>query len=331
MRYFLTGATGFIGGRLAALLRAEGHEVVALVRTPEKAAALSALGVTLAKGDITDADALRAAMLGSDGVFHVAGWYKLGPGAQDGEGVRVNVEGTRTVLTVMRELAIPRGVYTSTLAVFSDTHGTLPSESFRYDGPHLSEYDRTKAAAHDIADELIQAGLPLIIVQPGLVYGPGDASLAHDTFVQFLQKKLPLVPEGAAYCWAHVDDIAQAHLLAMERGTPGESYIIAGPPHTLSEALALAERLTGIPAPRRRASPGLLLRLSALMGFLEGLGLHLPDQYSSEFLRVSAGATYLGDNTKAKRELDYSPRSLEDGLKETLAWEQAQLKRLNKR
>jgi nucleoside-diphosphate-sugar epimerase len=326
MRYFLTGATGFIGGRLARLLGEEGHRVTALVRSPEKASALSERGITLVQGDITDLDSLRAALPGHDGVFHVAGWYKLGPGARDTEGVRVNVEGSRNVFTVMQEQAIPRGVYTSTLAIFSDTHGKLPTESHTFTGAHLSEYDRTKAAAHALAEEFIQAGLPLTIVQPGLVYGPGDTSLAHDTLVQFLQKKLPLVPEGAAYCWAHVDDIARAHLQAMEQGQPGESYIIAGPRHTLVEALELAERLTGIPAPRRRASPKLLRRLAELMEFFEGLGLKLPTAYSSEFLRVSAGATYLGDNTKAKRELNYSPRSLEEGLKETLAWEQARLK-----
>ena len=145
MRYFLTGATGFIGGRLATFLRTRGHDVVALVRSPEKAQALAEQGVILAKGDVTDCASLKAAMPGCDGVFHVAGWYKIGPGARSDEGVRVNVEGTRHVLEAMRELGIPKGVYTSTLAVFSDTHGALPDESYRYDGSHLSEYDRTKA------------------------------------------------------------------------------------------------------------------------------------------------------------------------------------------
>ena len=327
MRYFLTGATGFIGSRLASFLRAQGHEVVALVRSPEKASALAQQGVTLAKGDVTERASLKAAMAGCDGVFHVAGWYKIGPGSRTDEGIKVNIDGTRNVLEAMRELAISKGVYTSTLAVFSDTHGKLPDETFRYDGPHLSEYDRTKAAAHDLADEFILAGLPLVIVQPGLVYGPGDTSVAHQTFEQFLTQKLPLVPEGAAYCWAHVDDIVLAHWLAMEKGTPGASYIIAGPPHTLVEALEVAEKLTGVPAPKRRASPGLLKSLAGFMGLLESLHIPLPEQYSSEFLRVSAGATYLGDNSKAKRELGYAPRRLEEGLKETLAWEQAQLKK----
>lgn len=327
MRYFLTGATGFIGGRLATFLRTQGHDVVALVRSPEKAQALAEQGVILAKGDVTDCASLKAAMLGCDGVFHVAGWYKIGPGARSDEGVRVNVEGTRHVLEAMRSLGIPKGVYTSTLAVFSDTHGALPDETYRYDGSHLSEYDRTKAAAHDIAEEFILAGLPLVIVQPGLVYGPGDTSAAHQTFEQFLTRKLPLLPEGAAYCWAHVDDIVMGHWLAMEKGTPGESYIIAGPPHTLIEAVALAETLTGIPATKRRASPKLLTNLARFMALLERAGIPLPEQFSAEFLRVSAGATYLGDNAKAKRELGYNPRSLEDGLKETLAWEQEQLKK----
>jgi nucleoside-diphosphate-sugar epimerase len=323
-RYFLTGATGYIGGRIAAQLVSSGHEVVALVRSPEKAAALKQLGVTLAKGDVTDTATLAAPMRGVDGVFHVAGWYKIGPGARTDDGVKINIDGTRNVLETMRDLKISKGVYTSTLAVFSDTNGTLPDERYEFLGTHLSEYDRTKAAAHHLASQMIEAGLPLIIVQPGLVYGPGDTSVAHDTLTQFLNKKLPMLPEKSAYCWGHINDIASAHLLAMERGVLGETYIIAGPPHTLIEAIAIAEKLTGIPGPKRRASPQMLLTLSQLVGFLERLGVPIPEAYSSEFLRVSAGATYLGDNTKAKKALGYAPRSLEEGLKETLAWEQSQ-------
>ncbi len=90
---------------------------------------------------------------------------------------RIHVQGTRNVLELMRELDIPRGVYTSTLAVFSDTKGRLVDETYRHNGPWLSLYDRTKWLAHyRVAEPMIRQGLPLVIVQPGLVYGPGDTS-----------------------------------------------------------------------------------------------------------------------------------------------------------
>ncbi len=319
MRYFLTGATGFIGGRLARELIAGGHEVVALVRRPEAAQALAAVGVELAPGDITDKDNLRSAMKGADGVFHVAGWYKVG--ARDRRpAYRINVEGTRCVLEVMRELAIPKGVYTSTLAVFSDTHGQLVDEAYRYDGPHLSEYDRTKWLAHyEVAEPLMRDGLPLVIVQPGATYGPGDSSLVGLTLRQYSQGKLPLVPRGAGLCWAHVDDTAHGHRLAMDQGRAGESYIIAGPPYTVEAVLELAERLTGIRAPRLRLSPGTMRLMSRVMAFV-GRIAPLPETYSAEALRVTAGVTYLGSNAKARRELGYEVRPLEDGLRETLEW-----------
>ncbi|HEY3999064.1 MAG TPA: NAD-dependent epimerase/dehydratase family protein, partial [Candidatus Xenobia bacterium] len=160
MRYFVTGATGFIGGRLASQLRQAGHDVVALVRDPDQAQALSNQGVHLHRGDVTDPASLTRGMAGCDGVYHLAGWYKVGVRDKT-PGQRINVEGTRHVLQAMQDTGIQKGVYTSTLAVNSDTHGQMVDESYRFHGQHLSEYDRTKAAAHDIALETIGKGLPL--------------------------------------------------------------------------------------------------------------------------------------------------------------------------
>src|SRR5829696_7563860 len=144
MNYFITGATGFLGGVLARQLRAAGHEVHASIRNPQKASELQSLGIKLFQGDVVDKESMREAMQGVDGVFHVAGWYKIG--ARDkSDGERVNIQGTRNVLELMKELRIPKGVYTSTLAVHSDTHGQLVDETYRFDGKHISEYDRTTA------------------------------------------------------------------------------------------------------------------------------------------------------------------------------------------
>jgi nucleoside-diphosphate-sugar epimerase len=316
MKYFLTGATGFIGAHVARQLAQAGHQVVAVVRSPEKAQDLATLGAAVHKGDVTDKETMRAPMRGVDGVFHIAGWYKIGV-RDKRAGAQINIEGTRNVLELMRELQITKGVYTSTLAVNSDTHGKLVDETYRYDGAHLSEYDRTKWAAHKLAEQFIADGLPLVVVMPGLVYGPGDTSSVRTTLIQYLQRKLPMIPRRTAFSWAHVDDIARGHILAMEQGVPGESYIIAGPTATLEDALKLAEQITGVPVPRLRVEPGVLKAMAGLMRVVERVA-PVPDDYSAEYLRINAGVTYIGDNAKARRELGYSPRSLKEGLAETL-------------
>ncbi len=316
MNYFVTGATGFVGSVLVKKLRQAGHEIRASVRDRHKAKDLETLGVRLFKGDVTEKESMREAMTGVDGVFHVAGWYKIGV-KDKSDGERVNVLGTRNVLELMRELSIPKGVYTSTLAVNSDTHGRLVDESYRFTGKHLSEYDRTKAAAHDIAKEFIAEGLPLVIVMPGLIYGPGDTSTLRDNIISFLNGQLPAVPDQTGFCWAHVDDIAQGHILAMEKGKLGETYIIAGEPHTTVEAFKLASEITGKPAPRI-LSHKLFRVLSKLIRPLDAI---LPPTYTSEGLRVIAGVTYMGDNSKARRELGYNPPPFREGWGETLLHE----------
>lgn len=324
MKYFVTGATGFIGGYLAQRLIKDGHEVVALVRTPAKAQALADTGVIIAQGDITDKASMREPMTGVDGVFHVAAWYKVGM-KDSSMAQTINVEGTRNVLELMKELGVPKGVYTSTVAVFSDTKGELKDEKYKFNGEHLSEYDRTKWEAHyRVAQPMMDAGLPLVIVQPGAVYGKGDQSELGNTTAQYLQRKLPVIPQGMAVCWARVEDVVEGHILAMEKGEVGESYIIAGPPHTLVEYFELAEQITGIPAPRLKAPAAMLKASAVLMGVIGNL-VEVPATYTAEGLRVSAGVTYLGDNSKAKRELGYNPRSLEAGLPEILAYEMERL------
>ncbi|MCC7451915.1 MAG: NAD-dependent epimerase/dehydratase family protein [Anaerolineae bacterium] len=315
MKYYVTGTTGFIGERVARQLHEAGHEVIAPVRNPAKAQKLVDWGVKVHKGDITDKASMRDAMAGVDGVYHIAGWYKLGwRGRADGQ--RINVDGTRNVLELMRELNIPKGVYTSTLAIFGDTHGKLVDERYRMNGPWLTAYDRTKWAAHyEVAEPMSKAGLPLVIVMPGVVYGPGDTSGIRGLFIDYLKRRLPMVPAQTAYCWGYIDDIAGAHILAMDRGKPGEDYIIAGPMHTLTDAFALAEKLTGIPAPKLNPPPGLVKLMAAFMGVVERA---VPTPYTREGLLSTAGVTYIGNNAKARRELGYNPRPLEDGLRETL-------------
>src|SRR5206468_8710600 len=123
-KYFVTGATGFIGGRVTRQLVGAGHDVVAIARSPESARDLQSIGVDVRRGDITNPDSLRGPMAGVDGVFHIAGWYKIGS-KDPSEGGRINVAGTRTVWRGLRELRVRKGVYRGILAGFSVPHGQL--------------------------------------------------------------------------------------------------------------------------------------------------------------------------------------------------------------
>ena len=318
-KYFVTGATGFIGGEIVKQLIGRGHKVVALVRSSERAAMLKALGVEMHAGDITDRETLKAPMTGVDGVFHVAAWYKVG--VKDPLADQINIDGTRNVLQTMQALAIPRGVYTSTVAVFSDTKGTVPDETYRYDGPHLSHYDRTKWIAHyRVALPKMADGLPLSIVMPGMVYGPGDTSGMHTALVDLLRGRLPMTPARTAFCWAHVEDTARGHILAMEKGRPGETYIIAGPRHPFEEAFALAANLARVRAPLLHPGPHAMRAMAVLMKGAERF-VTLPPAFTPETLRVLAGTTYFGSNEKAVRELGFTARPLDEGLAQTLEHE----------
>ncbi|GCE09797.1 NAD-dependent epimerase/dehydratase family protein [Dictyobacter aurantiacus] len=320
MKYFVTGATGFVGSHVVRQLVEAGHQVVAVVRNPAKAQELVGLGVRVFQGDVTDKESMREPMSGTDGVFHIAGWYKVGV-KDKSAGEKINIQGTRNVLELMKELGIPKGVYTSTLAVNSDTHGKEVDEAYHFTGRHLSEYDRTKWVAHyEVADPMIAEGLPLVIVQPGLIYGLGDTSSVRTTFIQYLQHKLPMLPGGTAFSWAHVEDIARGHILAMEKGKVSESYIISGPTHTLVDAMHMAQQITGVPAPRVIVPPTMMKVLSAIMGVVEKV-VAVPDDYSAEYLRTNSGITYIGNNAKARRELGYQPRPLKEGLTQTLEHE----------
>ena len=315
MRYAMTGATGFVGGALARQLRDAGHEVAALVRDPARAGDLTALGVELVPGDLDDAAALDRLCQGADGLFHVAGWYKLGQ-RDPSPAQRVNVDGTRNALAAAKRNDVPRVVYTSTLAVNSDTEEQVVDETYRFTGEHLSDYDRSKAEAHDIAASFAAEGLPVVTVQPGLVYGPGDTAQTGAMIAQVVAGKRPPVPSGGGVCWAHVDDVARGHVLAMEKGTPGESYMLAGPRATLAEGLTEVARIAGTKGPLML--PSRVVRFMAALNGALGKVVPLPPDLAAETMRAGL-ATYYGTPAKAERELGWSPRPLHEGLTETVA------------
>ncbi len=321
MNIFVTGATGFIGGRLARELVAAGHRVRALVRDPDKARDLAAAGIELCPGDIRDKASVHRGMTGATQVYHVAAWYRIGSG-DPREAREINVDGSRNVFEAMRELGVAKGVYTSTIAIFSDTHGHTVDEDTSFAGPYNSIYEQTKAAAHhEVAVPMMADGLPLVVVMPGVVYGPGDHSPIRDSLVLLLRGKLPVLPRGTVYCWGYIDDTVRAHILAMERGRIGQSYVIAGPVFEFARVFEIAAARASIPPPRFRLGGEALRKLATATGMLERVVPWVPASYRAESLRSVAGTTSIASSAKAQRELQWEPRGLEEGLVETLAYE----------
>lgn len=327
MRYFVTGATGFIGTAVVERLIADGHDVTALTRNRANAEHLPD-SVRVVEGDITQIESMREAMTGADGVFHLAAWYQVGPGPWNAEkAARINVDGTRNVLQLMDDLDVAKGVYASTVGVYGNTDGEYVDETYRAPNAFPSVYQRTKWRAHyEVAEPMMEDGLPLVITTLGAIYGPGDKDYGGTprTALQgHLQEELPLLPSDFALPWDYVDDTAANLIRAMDEGTPGEEYIVGNEPWRVPEVFELVEDLTGVPAPR--AVPGTVFSwLSRVVSVAERV-TRPPEGFESELLAFFGSGGVLVDNSKAKRELGIEHRPLEDGLREYLNWELTQL------
>jgi nucleoside-diphosphate-sugar epimerase len=320
VKAFVTGATGFIGGQLVRKLRARGDDVVALVRDGGKAGELSGLGCELVEGDLSSSDAIRHGTAGCDAAFHIAAVYKVGiPKSERGAMHEANVAGTERVLDAAIVAGAKRIVYVSTVGVFGNTGGKVVDESYhRADDKFLSCYEETKYLAHQAAVDRIRAGAPIVIVQPGGVYGPDDHSELGNMIDQTRTGKLKLLMFPAlGFNLVHVEDVADGVLLAHDRGNVGECYVLGGEISTMGELVEKVSELSGRKAPKRELPPA-LMKLSIPIGPLVGRMLGFPPNLA-ELIRSSDGVTYWATDEKARRELGYAPRDLDTGLRQTLA------------
>lgn len=320
MKVFVTGGTGFIGGEVVRQLRARGEEVVCLVRSPEKGAKLTALGCGVAAGDLGDGAALRTGMEGCDAVIHAAAMYEVGiPKKQHPAMWEANVAGTEKVMKAALDAEVPRVVYVSTVGIFGNTRKQVVDESYRNpETGYTSYYEETKLEAHKLVERMIvEQGLPAIIVQPGGVYGPGDTSQVADLLQEFFAGKLPLLPfPELGICLSHVEDIAGGILLALDKGKVGESYVISGPATTMREAVETVARVSGRKPPRGTLPTGLMKALTPI-GPLFGKVMGQPPNLR-ELISSADNVTFWASYEKAARELGYSPRGMEEGLRQTL-------------
>jgi nucleoside-diphosphate-sugar epimerase len=323
MRIFMTGATGFIGGNTARLLRGQGHEMVCLVRDRSRAVALADLGCELVEGDLSSRPRLAKAMEGSDAVVHNAALYEVGiPDSRRSALFEANVQGTSNTLHACLDAGIERVLYVSSCVVFGNTHGEIATEEFQRKSLEFdSVYEQTKYEAHQIALDLIRSeGLPCVIAQPAGVFGPGDHSALGGMINQFVDGKLPLIPfPDLGSGETHVEDIAAGLALALEKGLPGECYILNSENLTVRQILEMTAKIAGRKPPGR-AMPTALLKLLRPVGPIVGKLMDQPPNLS-ELIRSADGVTFYASAEKARRDLGFAPRNVETGLRDMLAAE----------
>lgn len=316
---FLTGATGFIGGRLAAALDARGYRLRCLVRRPERAAELARLGAELIVGEVTDQELMSLGMRDAELACHLAGIYRLG-NLDVAEMQRVNVEGTRTFMNALAAAPrVRRALHVSTTQALGPEGAGDPHQEEAYAGPYPSQYTRTKADAHRIARDAQSAGLPLIIVCPSLVYGPGDDGPSGTFMMDVLRHRLPGQSTQATwFSYVHVDDVVSGMVAALERGRPGATYVLSGEPATAQDFTRRIAQLGRTWLSPLRFPPFAVRWTGAFMDVVSRLtGVRMP--ISRELAEVGGtGLRWLHSHERATAELGYAPRPLSVGLPEAV-------------
>jgi len=322
MQALVTGASGFVGANIVAALNQAGWQARVLLRRTSSLAALDGLRYEPALGDVTDAQSLVAAMQGCDAVFHAAGvvadyW------SQDATlTYRVNVDGTRNVVEAALAAAAqrPRLVFTSSQAALGFGDGQTPtdeSHSFNL-APAVYPYGHSKHLAEQVVLGAVRRGLHAVIVNPSVVLGPRDATLYNSRIILEVQAgRLPLVPPGGINV---VDalDVARGHLLALERGRPGERYLLAG--HNLP-LLSLARQIAAVLGVRGPAGVIPQPLIGPLAAALDGANRVSPRRLplAGDVLRFGSRFIY-ADNRKAMAELGWTVTPLGETIDRAVAW-----------
>lgn len=320
MKALVTGASGFTGSHLIQALEQQGHTVVGLVRQSSDLACLGDRPGKLIYGDITDRDALKAAMVDVDTVFHTAAYVELGV-VNGAEMERVNVQGTRAVLEVAQMAGISKVVYCSTIGIFGHTGNQVVNETFkRVQTDFSSAYDRTKYQAQQLVDRFVAQGLPVVSILPSGIFGPNDPHFGA-VIQQFLKGRLKFWAGGNRITGiVHVDDLATAMILAAELGKPGH-YIISAGDLSTRQMFKLLGQEVGIPAPSE--APKSLVRMVGNLLDPVGRLFSWQPPLSRERVHYIYDRCIQVDATKARQELGWQPRPVPEVLRELVSYHTA--------
>jgi farnesol dehydrogenase len=330
---FVTGASGFIGARLVWELVQRGQVVHALTHRsklepppgflPAQRPDFSHPNIRLAPGDILDCESLRRGMDGCSQVYHLAAYAKnwardLQPYFQK------NIVGMGNVCKAARELGVDRIVWTSTLLTFGPTAaGQIGDECTVRTEKYFTEYERSKCAAEFDAAIFVQDGLPLVIVNPGRVFGPGHLSEGNSISLlidSYDRGRFPFLLDGGRNIgnWVLVDDVVQGLILAMERGRIGEKYLLGGENASLKEFFRLVDKVSG----RRHFQITIHRPVALLYAWLQKqraswFGIY--PQITPDWIRLFL-ADWAYSSAKAQRELGYRITPLEEAVRQTYEW-----------
>jgi dihydroflavonol-4-reductase len=316
----VTGATGFVGAAVARALLRRGRRVRVLARPNSDRRNIADLSVAITEGRMEDPVSLARAVAGCRYVYHVAADYRIwvpDPAAM----FRANVEGTRDLLAAALQAGVERVVYTSSVA----TLGLLPGGSADETTPSsiddmIGPYKQSKFLAEEVVRELArERGLPVVIVNPSTPVGPGDVKPTPTgrLIVEAARGQMPgFVDTGLNI--VHVDDVAEGHLAAAEKGRIGERYILGGENMALAEILAEVARAVGRRPPRLRIPHGALVPIA--------FGVELAARISGrepfvtlDGVRMARKKMYFSSQ-KASRELGYAPRPAREAIANAVAW-----------
>ena len=314
---YLTGATGFIGNRVARRLAARGDRLRCLVRNPARADWLRALGAELIEGEVTDRAAHERGMRGCTLAYHLAAIYDVGV-VDAGKLEQTNVGGTKAFLEALAETHVSRGIYVSTTVALGPSGREVSDRIVEYDGPYPTEYHRTKALAHRAARLAQERGLPLIVACPSFVYGPGDNGPGGRFVRDLLRGRMPaLLTDPSWLSFVHVDDIALALELLGERGKLGGTYVLSGEPASMNDFAQRVVKLAGKRLPLLRFPSAMAAGTGALLDAVTRVtGVSFP--ITREGVRSTARDRWLHSHEPATRELDWHPRTLAEGLPDTV-------------
>ncbi len=316
-RVFVTGGSGVVGGALVARLVARGDEVRALARSDAAAAVVQRLGAHPVHGDVLDADALARGMDGCSLAFHVAGVNALC--VKDPEAMRrVNVDGAVLAVRAARRAGVARLVHTSSAATVGEEPGAIGNEDTVHRGWFLSTYEQTKTEGERAAlAAAAEIGQDVVSVNPSSVQGPGRASGTGRILLAFLDGRLRVFVQTYV-SMVDIGDCVEGHLLAADRGVPGERYLLNGMTLTISEALALAADVAGV-----QRSPRLVPRAVATVaaGAVEGafrVARRSPPVCREMVRTLLHGHRY--DASRAERELGLRYTPPRETVHRTVEW-----------
>ncbi|MDQ1474385.1 MAG: dihydroflavonol-4-reductase [Bryobacterales bacterium] len=312
----VTGASGFVGWHVARQLAEAGHRVRALVRSSSR---IPELDVEVVRGDLRDAGSLERAVAGCGLVFHVAADYRLWS-PHPAELYQSNVDGTRNMLTAAQSAGVERMVYTSTVGCIGVPPGGVGDEARPVSLNGMAgAYKRSKFLAEEVALEFACNGFPVVIVNPTAPMGDHDFKPTPTGQIvrDFLRGAMPAYIDTGLNV-VNVCDVARGHLLACERGVPGERYILGSENMTLGQILREMASLTGLPAPKVQ----LPYFVAWTAGVVTTAFAHLtgiPPRAPMEAVRMAKKKMWVS-HAKAARELGYAPAPAREALADAIRW-----------